>query len=120
MRAIGKTTIAVLAAAVAVLMAACSPSEPSSKYAGTWGVADTNGAPFDIVLVEDGTASANRSGEDMKGKWKEEDGAAIIEWGDGWTTVIAEEDGGFTKKGYDKGVSRDSPPSNTSAATKKK
>lgn len=119
MRAIGKTTTLILAGALALLMAACSPSEPKSKYAGTWGVADTNGAPFDIVLVEDGTATANRAGEAMKGTWKEDGGAAVIEWGDGWVTVISEEDGGYTKKGYDKGVSRDSPPTNTSSATKK-
>lgn len=121
MRAIGKTTTVILAAVLAVLMAACSPSEEakSSKYSGTWGVQDTNGAPFEIVLVEDGTATANRSGEDMKGTWKEDDGVAVIEWGDGWVTVLSEEDGGYTKKAYDKGVARTDPPTNTSSATKK-
>lgn len=119
MRTIGKTTTVFLAAVMALVMAACSPAEPDSKYAGTWGVTDTDGTPFDIVLVEDGTAKANRSGEDMAGTWKEEDGAAVIEWGDGWVTVISEEDGGYTKKAYGQGVSRGDTPTNTSAATKK-
>jgi len=121
MRMIGKATAIILAAALSLTMVACGDSSTTmSKHEGTWKVQDTAGQDFEIVLVGDGTAKANRSGEDMAGTWKEEDEVVVIEWADGWTTVIAEEDGVFTKKAYDKGVPRDGPPSNTSTAEKTK
>jgi hypothetical protein len=120
MNKIAKATGMILAAALALSIAACSPPAPKSDYVGKWKVSDTSGAPFEIVLVEDGTASADRSGEKIEGTWKEDGGAAVITWTQGWTTKIAKEGDGYKKSAWDKGVSMDSAPTNTSSAEKVK
>ncbi len=85
MHKIAKATTIVLAALLALAVTACSG--PTQNYfAGKWKVADTAGTPFEITLGDDGSATANRSGEGMEGTWKEEKGAVIISWKDGWTT----------------------------------
>jgi hypothetical protein len=120
MHKIAKATTVILAAAFVLAVAACSPPTPAANdLAGTWSVSDTSGAPFEIVLTADGNASANRSGEALTGTWKEDNGAAVITWSEGWTTKIAKEGDAYKKMAWDKGVSMDSPPTNTSDATKK-
>jgi hypothetical protein len=114
---IGKTTTAILAVVLAVAMAACSNSTPS-QYEGTWKVKDTSGTPFEITLSNDGSASANRSGEGLKGTWKEEGGAAVITWSEGWTTKIAKEGDVYKKTAYEKDPS--AAPTNSSDAEKVK
>ena len=115
MRTIGKATTAILAMVLAVAIAACSNSTPS-QFEGTWKVKDTAGTPFEITLSGDGSASANRSGEGLKGTWKEENGAAVITWGEGWTTKIVKEGDVYKKTAYEKDPS--APPTNTSDAEK--
>ncbi|HEX9882093.1 MAG TPA: hypothetical protein VGA65_06260 [Hyphomicrobium sp.] len=117
MRTIGKTTIAVLAGAFALAMTAAT-SFAASEFAGTWKVKDTSGAPFEIVLAADGTASADRSGEGMSGTWTDEDGVAVIVWKDGWTTKIAKDGDSYKKTAYEGDASGD--PTNTSDAEKVK
>jgi len=119
MHKIAKATAVVLATAFTLAVAACSPSTPN-EFAGTWKVSDTSGAPFEIVLATDGSATADRSGEALEGTWKEESGAAVITWKEGWTSKIAKEADGYKKMAWDKGVSMDSPPTNTSDAEKVK
>lgn len=75
----------------------------ASEFAGTWKVKDGNGKDFQIVLTEAGDASADRSGEGMKGTWSEEGGAAVIKWDTGWTTKITKEGDGFIKTAYEQG-----------------
>lgn len=89
-----------------------------SLLAGTWKVADTEGSAFTIVLNADGTATADRAGEGMKGTWKETDGAAVISWDSGWTTKISKDGDTYVKTAYDKGKPLDGEPSNMSAAEK--
>jgi hypothetical protein len=121
MRTIAKATTIILAAAFALTVAACSPPTPSANgFAGTWKVSDTSGAPFEIVLADGGAASANRSGEALTGTWKEDNGAAVITWSEGWMTKIAKEGDAYKKMAWDKGVSMDTPPTNTSSAEKVK
>jgi hypothetical protein len=120
MHKIEKATAMIMAAALALSIAACSPPEAKSDLAGTWKVTDTSGAPFEIVLTEDGNASANRSGEALTGTWTEDNGAAVITWSEGWTTKIAKEGDTYKKMAWDKGVSTDTPPTNTSDAEKTK
>lgn len=115
---IAKATAFIVAAALALAVAACSPPSAKSEFAGSWTVADTSGSPFVITLGDDGSAAADRSGEAMVGTWKEESGAAVITWNDGWTTKIVKEGDAYKKLAWDKGVSMDSPPSNTSTAAK--
>ena len=119
MHKIAKATTVILAAGFALAIAACSPSTPS-EFTGDWKVSDTSGASFVITLGGNGTASANRSGEGMEGTWKEEGGAAVITWKDGWTTKIAKVGDAYKKTAWDKGVSLDSAPTNTSDAEKAK
>ena len=119
MHKIAKATTVVLAALLALAVTACTgPS--SSEFAGTWKVADTAGKPFEITLGNDGSATANRSGEAMESTWKEEKGAVIISWKDGWTTKIAKgvEGDVYMKTAWDKGLSMDDRPTNTSSAEK--
>jgi len=117
MHKIAKATTVVLAALFALAVTACSgPS--SGGFAGKWKVADTAGTPFEITLGDDGSATANRAGEAMEGTWKEEDGAAIISWKDGWTTKIAKDGDGYTKAAWNKGLTMNNPPTNTSSAEK--
>jgi hypothetical protein len=120
MHKIAKATTMILAAAFALSIAACSPPSAKSDFAGTWKVSDTSGAPFEIVLTEDGKASADRSGEGLTGTWKDDGAAAVITWSEGWTTKIAKEGDAYKKMAWDKGVATDSPPTNTSSAEKVK
>jgi len=115
---IAKATAIILAAVFSLTVAACSPPSAKSEFAGSWNVADTAGMPFQITLGDDGSATADRSGEAMVGTWKEENGAAVISWKDGWTTKIVKEGDGYKKMAWDKGVPVDGPPSNTSAAAR--
>ena len=119
MHKIAKATTVALAALFALAMTACTAPTPS-EFAGKWKVADTAGTPFEITLGNNGTATANRSGEAMKGTWKEEKGAVIISWKDGWTTKIAKgvEGDVYMKTAWDKGLSMDDRPTNTSRAEK--
>ncbi len=52
-------------------------------------------------MAKDGTASADRSGEGMKGKWAEEGDAVTITWDTGWKTKIAKDGDGYKKTAYE-------------------
>ena len=117
MRTIGKTTVAVLAGALALAVTAAT-SFAASEFEGTWKVKDTSGKPFEIVLGSDGKASADRSGEKLSGTWKEDGGAAMISWSGGWTTKIAKEGDGYKKTAYEGDTGGE--PTNTSDAEKVK
>ena len=107
-----KMTMGIVAVAALALTAGASIA---GGFAGTWKVKDTGGKDFQIVLAEDGTASADRSGEGMKGKWTEEGGAAVITWDTGWKTKIAKEGEGYKKTAYEGETEK-----NSSAAEKVK
>ena len=119
MHKIAKATTVVLATLLALAVTACTAPTPS-EFAGKWKVADTADTPFEITLGDDGSATANRSGEGMEGTWKEENGAAIISWKSGWITKIAKgvEGDVYMKTAWDKGLSLDDRPTNTSRAEK--
>ena len=119
MHKIAKATTVALAVLLALAMTACTAPTPS-EFAGKWKVADTADTPFEITLGDDGSATANRSGEGMEGTWKEENGAAIISWKSGWITKIAKgvEGDVYMKTAWDKGLSMDDRPTNTSSAEK--
>ncbi len=106
-----------LAAVIALAVVACSDETPS-PFVGTWKVQDTSGQPFEITLMEDGSAKADRSGEPMEGNWSDDKGTAVIKWKTGWTTKIAKDGDGYTKTAYEKDPS--APPTDTSSAEKVK
>jgi len=112
MATILKTSIAV--AATALLLSATA-AFADHHFAGTWKVKDTSGTDFEIMLGQDGAATANRAGEGMSGKWVEKDGEAVITWSDGWTTKIAKDGDGYKKTAFEGDTQK-----NTSAAEKVK
>lgn len=118
MRMIGKATIAAIALAIAVGLAACGNHSSSSPYAGSYKTKDTAGGDFEITLAADGKATGTRPGESLTGTWKEDGGAAVIKWASGWTTKIAKEGDAYKKTGYEKDAS--AAPSSTSDAVKVK
>ena len=117
MHKIATATTVAIAAFFSLAMTACSGPTPS-EFAGKWTVADTAGTPFEITLGDNGTATGNRSGEAMEGTWKFDNGAAVINWKDGWTTKIAKDGAGYTKTAWNKGLTMNTPPTNTSSAEK--
>ena len=60
----------------------------AGEFEGSWILDDSNGKPFEATFSHDGKASGTH-GDAMKyGTWKEENGAAVIHWTTGWTTLI--------------------------------
>lgn len=100
MSTIRKTVIATLAGAAALAFGA-GAAFAEHHFVGTWKVQDSEGKAFEIVLAKDGTASADRSGEGLKGKWAEAGDAVTINWDSGWTTKIAKDGAGYKKTAYE-------------------
>jgi hypothetical protein len=100
---LGKVTT--FAAAMFFALGVTSLAFAASQFEGTWKTKDTKGNPFEIVLSADGTATGDRSGEGLNGKWKEEGDSAVIEWGDAWTTKIAKMGDQYKKTAFEKGKS---------------
>ena len=118
MHKFAKATTVVLAALFALAVTACSGPPTASDFAGKWKVADTAGTAFEITLGDNGSATGNRSGEVMEGTWKFDNGAAVIDWKNGWTTKIAKDGDGYTKTAWSKGLTMNNPSTNTSSAEK--
>ena len=87
----------VAAAALALSMGAAL----ADHFVGTWKVKDSAGKDFQIVVAKDGTATADRSGEGMKGNCAEEGDALTITWDTGWKTKIAKDGEGYKKTAYE-------------------
>jgi len=88
-------------AAAAALAFTAGASFADHHFTGTWKVKDTAGSDFEIVLSDNGTASANRGGEGLNGKWSENDGVAVITWDTGWTTKIAKDGDSYKKTAFE-------------------
>ena len=73
----------------------------ADHFVGTWKVKDSGGKDFQIVVAKDGSATADRSGEGMTGKWAEEGDAITITWDTGWKTKIAKDGAGYKKTAYE-------------------
>jgi len=95
-----KLLLGAAAAAVALAFTA-GVALADHHFTGTWKVKDTAGADFEIVLADDGTASANRGSEGLHGKWTEKDGAAVITWTTGWTTKITKDGNTYKKTAFE-------------------
>ena len=93
-----KMTMGVIAAAALALSTGAAFAD---HFVGTWKVKDSGGKDFNIVVAKDGTASADRSGEGMKGTWAEEGDAVTITWDTGWKTKIAKDGDGYKKTAYE-------------------
>ena len=93
-----KLTMGIIAAATLALSTGAAFAD---HFIGTWKVKDSAGKDFEIVVAKDGTASADRSGEGLKGKWTEEGDAVTITWDSGWKTKIAKDGEGYKKTAYE-------------------
>jgi hypothetical protein len=108
---------ATVAAAMLALTIAFAPlAAAASEFVGVWQLQDTKGEPFQITLSEGGEAKGRHIDKEMKGTWKEVDGAVVITWGTGWYTKISKEGEGYKKSAYKKSLS--DPPTSTSPAVK--
>lgn len=102
-----------LTAATFALVLTSGAALATSQFEGTWKTQDSDGKPFQIVLAEEGKATGDRAGEALSGTWKTEGEAAVIDWGDGWTTKIVKQGSEFQKQGF-----HNEKPSGTADATK--
>ena len=73
----------------------------ADHFVGTWKVKDSGGKDFQIVVAKDGSATADRSGEGLKGNWAEDGDAITITWDTGWKTKIAKDGAGYKKTAYE-------------------
>lgn len=111
--------IAVIFAAFTAVGLAHANHHMKADFVGTWKVSDTSGQAFQIVLAEDGSATADRADEGMSGTWKEQGGAAVISWKSGWTTKIMKDGDDYKKVAFEKGDA-EGEPTNSSDAEKVK
>ena len=91
-------TMGIVAAAALALSAGAAFAD---HFVGTWKVQDSGGKDFQIVVAKDGTATADRSGEGMKGKWAEDGDALTITWDTGWKTKISKDGDAYKKTAYE-------------------
>lgn len=112
-----KATATLAAGAFAIFLSSTA-GLAAQNFQGTWDVQDTQGKPFQIILMEDGTAKGTREGEGLTGTWKEKNDAAVIRWDSGWTTKIEKEGDQFKKTAFEKGKDAKGEPSHSSAAKK--
>ena len=101
-----RTLAATLAAGVLALgVAGINPaSAAGSGWEGKYKTKDTQGNAMSITLAGDGTATADRSGEGLKGTWKEKDNVAVIDWNDDWMTKLAKDGSSYAKTAYRDGA----------------
>jgi hypothetical protein len=105
------TLAAVLLMAVTPL--ACHAVHPESQWVGTYRFAhgpDEEG--FEVKLLSDGSARSNAGGPGTltRGHWKQVDGAARIEWQDGWKNQLSFVEGHWIQRSWPPGVDFSSPP----------
>ena len=110
--------VSALMAAIALFIGV-SGTVLAGEYEGMWMLNDTDGKPFDITLNADGTATGTHKDTMKQGTWKEQDGAAVIQWNTGWTTRIAKQGDKYVKTAFKPGASLSGTPTNTSEAKKK-
>lgn len=106
--------------AATTLMIGVSISAMAGEYDGTWKLKDTHGKPFEVTLNQDGTATGALENMSDQGTWKEDNGAAVIQWKTGWTTRIAKKGSKYLKTAFKPGTSLTDKPTSTSVAIKNK
>jgi hypothetical protein len=90
-----------MGAIAALALALSTGAALADHFIGTWKVKDSAGKDFEIAVAKDGSATADRSGEGLKGTWAEEGDAITITWDTGWKTMIAKDGAGYKKTAYE-------------------
>ena len=111
---------------MSIARAAVAPAAPASEtsaFAGSWKVTDAKERVFFIDLKADGTAAsrwqdAAETRRNQTGTWKLVDGAAVINWDNGWRETISAAGAGFVKKAYAPKLTLEGEPSNQTPAEK--
>lgn len=116
MKAICNNAIILLAT---TLIIGLSSNVFAGDFDGTWQLDDTSGKPFEAILNPDGTASGTHGNSMKQGTWKEDGGAAVIQWNTGWTTRIVKHGDHYMKEAFKPGAALTDKPTNTSVAKKK-
>jgi hypothetical protein len=90
------------AVAAALVIALCTGvAFAATDFVGKYKTTDTQGNEMTITLAEDGSATGKRADESLKGTWKEEGGAALINWGEsGWATRLTKEGDKYRTTGF--------------------
>lgn len=94
---------------------------PRSPFSGTFLFAHDPGEPgFEVTLEPGGRAwsAANGPGTKTRGRWRLMDGAARIEWDDGWRNELLRTGDGWTQKTWAPGTASSDPPVKTVPASK--
>lgn len=96
-------------------------SAPQNEFNGTFLFAHDPGEPgFKVTLEPDGTAWSTANGPDTKtpGRWRLTNGAAWIEWDDGWRNELRRSSDGWTQRTWAPGSSDSDPPEKTVPASR--
>ena len=105
---------------VALVIALCTGvAFAASAFVGKYKTTDTQGKEMTMTLAEDGSATGQRVDEKLKGTWKEEDGGALITWGEsGWVTRLTKEGDKYRTAASKKGKPVQAGQTNTRDAEK--
>jgi len=104
--------------AAALLAIAGASAGFAADWAGKYLTEDSKGNAFRIALDAGGTATGQKQGHAMEGTWTDENGAAVIKWTTGWTTVLSRDGEGYRKTVYRPGLALTGKPTHTIAAEK--
>lgn len=115
MKAIKSIRVRIAAGIVAVLTSTASFAD---DWAGKYMTEDTKGNVMSITLAGDGKATGEKLGHVLTGKWTNVDGAAVIKWSTGWTTMLAKDGDCYEKTAYRAGTSMEDGPTHTGSAEK--
>jgi hypothetical protein len=115
MKAIKSIKVCVAAGIVGVATASASFAD---DWTGKYVTEDTKGNPMSITLADDGKVRGEKLGHVLTGKWTNEDGAAVIKWDTGWTTMLAKDGDRYKKTAYRVGTSMEDGPTHTGSAEK--
>jgi hypothetical protein len=87
-----------------------------SHFIGRWevGMGGGQSGSFIVTLDRDGHARKNVGGR--RGTWTFVNGAARINWDDGWTDIIVQTGNTYEKRAYESGKPLTGPPTNVTYA----
>ncbi len=110
--------VAAFAALFVALFAFAAVAAEPDEFVGKWNGYNTEGAPYAISLMGDGTAEGDLEAG-MTGLWQVRDEIVYLEWNSGWKAMIVENnDGSYTKLAFGPGKGFTSSPDGISPITR--
>ena len=108
MRSIFAKSVAAVSTAIAALLLTTIAGIAADEFQGVWKITNERGS-MEMTLSADGSATSTR-GQGVPGSWKEEDGAAVISWNDGWTSKISKDGDSYKNAAWAKDAPVSGPP----------